>query len=84
MSEDTIYQRLIKAGMSRRDFIKFCGVVASTIGLQSVSPVMASGLPDHLEKPNANTAAVAHALKTNPRVPVIWLEFQDCAGCSEA
>jgi hydrogenase small subunit len=84
MSEDTIYQRLVKAGLSRRDFMKLSGLVAGMIGLQSVSPVLASGLPDHLERPSAHTRAVAKALATKPRLPVIWLEFSDCAGCSEA
>jgi hydrogenase small subunit len=27
---------------------------------------------------------VAHALQTKQRAPIIWMEFQDCAGCSEA
>ena len=27
---------------------------------------------------------IAHALETGKRPPVIWLEFQDCAGCSES
>ncbi len=27
---------------------------------------------------------VVHAMENKPRLPVIWLEFQDCAGCSEA
>lgn len=27
---------------------------------------------------------IASALSTKKRVPVIWLEFQDCAGCTEA
>ncbi len=27
---------------------------------------------------------VAHALETSSRVPVIWLQFQDCTGCSES
>ena len=27
---------------------------------------------------------VARALETKPRVPVLWLEFQDCAGCTES
>lgn len=27
---------------------------------------------------------VVHAMESKPRLPVIWLEFQDCAGCSEA
>ncbi len=27
---------------------------------------------------------IAHAMETKTRLPVIWLEFQDCAGCTEA
>ncbi|WP_071394476.1 hydrogenase small subunit [Bacillus tuaregi] len=27
---------------------------------------------------------VVNALETNARVPVIWLQFQDCTGCSES
>lgn len=27
---------------------------------------------------------IAEALESNKRTPVIWLEFQDCAGCSES
>ena len=27
---------------------------------------------------------IAHALETKKRPPVIWLEFQDCAGCAES
>ena len=29
-------------------------------------------------------SAVTHALETAQRAPVIWLEFQDCAGCTES
>jgi hydrogenase small subunit len=29
-------------------------------------------------------AQVVAALETKPRLPIIWLEFQDCAGCTEA
>ncbi len=27
---------------------------------------------------------IVRAMESKPRLPVIWLEFQDCAGCSEA
>jgi hydrogenase small subunit len=27
---------------------------------------------------------IVHAMETKPRLPVIWLEFQDCAGCTES
>jgi hydrogenase small subunit len=32
----------------------------------------------------SGVAQVAQALKTNPRVPVIWLHFQECTCCSES
>lgn len=31
-----------------------------------------------------NSDKVVHAMETNHRVPVIWLEFQSCSGCSES
>ncbi|WP_017755249.1 hydrogenase small subunit [Calidifontibacillus oryziterrae] len=30
------------------------------------------------------TNQVVQAMETKPRVPVIWLQFQDCTGCSES
>ncbi|MBL6966155.1 MAG: twin-arginine translocation signal domain-containing protein, partial [Anaerolineales bacterium] len=83
MSEETIYQRLENNGVSRRDFLKLCGTLAGAMGL-AVPPLEASGLPDHLLTENKTIHKIARALETKARVPVIWLEFQDCAGCSEA
>ncbi len=37
-----------------------------------------------LALPVDKVAAIANALETTARPPVIWLEFQDCAGCTEA
>jgi hydrogenase small subunit len=37
-----------------------------------------------LAMPKAVKAEIARALQTAKRTPVIWLEFQDCAGCSES
>jgi hydrogenase small subunit len=87
MAEDTIYQEMRKAGLSRRGFLKFCGLMAGAIGLTAMPPIEASGLPAELEKPDFKAGPVrmvAKALESKPRLPVIWLEFQDCAGCSEA
>ena len=81
---DTIYDEMKKKGVSRRDFMKFCGVVAGAMGLNALPPLQASGLPESLDRPAPTAELVAHALQTKARVPVIWLEFQDCAGCSEA
>ncbi|MFT8872324.1 MAG: hydrogenase small subunit [Sporolactobacillus sp.] len=32
----------------------------------------------------SQTAKVTHAMETKQRVPVIWLQMQDCTGCSES
>ncbi|MFN2152080.1 MAG: twin-arginine translocation signal domain-containing protein, partial [Anaerolineales bacterium] len=85
MSEETIYDHLKKDGISRRDFMKLCGMLAGAIGLSKLPPLESSNLPAGLNQVgNSTVDRIAHALETQPRVPVIWLEFQDCAGCSEA
>ncbi len=84
MNDETIYQHLQKQGISRRDFLKLCGTLVGAMGL-SVPPLGSSNLPGHLDSFEEKTILkVAHALESKPRLPVIWLEFQDCAGCSEA
>lgn len=32
----------------------------------------------------SQTGQVAHAMETKKRIPVIWLQMQDCTGCSES
>jgi hydrogenase small subunit len=63
----TYYDEVKSKGYSRRDFMKFCAMIAAYMGLEK------SGI-----------AQVAQALKTSPRVPVIWLHFQECTCCSES
>jgi hydrogenase small subunit len=63
----SLEQRLNQQGISRRQFLKFCGVMTATLAL-----------PGHF-----NTR-VAQALLTNPRPPLVWLEFQDCTGDTES
>ncbi|MFN8340728.1 MAG: hydrogenase small subunit [Cyclobacteriaceae bacterium] len=63
----TYYEELSDKGYSRRDFMKFCTMIAAYMGLQS-----------------SGAAQVAKALETKPRVPVIWLHFQECTCCSES
>jgi len=54
-------------GVSRRDFLKLCSVMAGVLAL-----------------PKSYSKLIEKTLAAPPRLPVIWLEFQDCAGCSEA
>ncbi|MEW6161780.1 MAG: hydrogenase small subunit [Nitrospirota bacterium] len=54
-------------GVSRRDFLKYCAATAAVLGLSEFE----------------FTTKVAHALgATSKKPPVIWLEGQDCAGCT--
>lgn len=58
---------LAEKGVSRRDFLKFCTLMAGTLAL-----------------PASMVPKVAYALETAKRPPVVWLEYQDCAGCTES
>ncbi|MGB9594565.1 MAG: twin-arginine translocation signal domain-containing protein, partial [Anaerolineae bacterium] len=56
---------LTEHGVSRREFLKFCAVMAGTLAL-----------------PASFTPKIARALESAKRPAVVWLEFQDCAGCT--
>ncbi len=65
---EEILHRCEGRGISRRQFITFCSGMAATLAL----PV--SFIP-----------TIAEALENqDQRLPVIWLEFQACTGCTEA
>lgn len=54
-------------GISRREFLKYCAATAAALGLSELE----------------FTTKVAQALEAaSEKPPVIWLEGQDCAGCS--
>ncbi len=64
---ESVMQSLAKRGVSRRDFLKFCGAMAVALAL-----------------PRSAAGQIGRALAATKRTPVVWLELQDCAGCSEA
>jgi len=66
--EREFYERLSEKGISRRDFMKYCGMLTATMGLSS------SFVP--------KVAEVFAAPKQRP--PVVWLHFAECTGCTEA
>ncbi len=63
---DLIEERL--KGVSRRDFIKFCGIMAVSMGL----PL------------SAGTQIAEAITNPKRRPPVIWLHGQECTGCTES
>ncbi len=62
------YEKLEERGISRRDFMKYCGFLTATMGLSS------SFVP--------RVAEVFAAPPQRP--PVIYLHLAECTGCSEA
>lgn len=70
----TIESMLALRGVSRRDFMKLCGVVAVAAGLSELgAPKVAQALE----------TSVIGATKGN-LYPVIWMEGASCTGCTEA
>jgi [NiFe] hydrogenase small subunit len=65
--EEKVSGLVEKKGLSRREFIKFCGLMAATLGLE------VSFVPK-----------IAEALTGTARPPVVWLQFAECTGCTEA
>lgn len=80
MGEKTVYQHLRDEGLSRRDFMKFCGLVSGMMGLEFIPAARVLGAMAG----RGPAGMVADALMSKPRLPLIWLELQDCAGCTEA
>ena len=54
-------------GISRRDFMKYCSIMASSMGLSTgLAPKIAEAITSPAKRP-----------------PVIWLHGQECTGCTE-
>ena len=67
----TIGEQLKKAGIPRREFLEFCTklMIAAPVGLAITKQAWAGEVADELAKVR--------------RPSVVWLEFQDCTGCTE-
>ncbi len=65
--DGSIWSHLETRGVTRRDFLKFCSMMAAVLSL-----------------PPAFATRIAEALEKAQRPDVVWLEFSDCAGDTEA
>lgn len=63
----TTYEVLQDRGVTRRDFLKYCSLMAVAMGLA----------------PGAELA-IAQALETKPRLPVLWINGLSCSCCTES
>jgi hydrogenase small subunit len=69
-SRDGINELLASRGVSRRDFLGYCGALTAMLGLsEAMAPQIASALEATLPRPQA---------------PVIWLGLGLCTGCTES
>ena len=66
----SFYERLESKGVSRRDFLKFCGATATMLGLSSSAAPMIG-------------AKIAGAADSG-LYPALWLHGGACTGCSES
>ncbi|UWG98156.1 hydrogenase small subunit [Dehalobacter sp. DCM] len=64
---ESYYHWAVQKGITRRDFLKFCTMMAGMLGLE------ATAIP-----------RIANALETKPRLPVIYLNLQECTCCCES
>jgi hydrogenase small subunit len=69
--DDVLGKKLTKVveshGINRRDFLKYCAATAAVLGLSELE----------------FTTKVAQAIEAaSKKPPLIWLEGQDCAGCT--
>jgi len=69
-SQSPLYDLLALRGVTRRDFMKFCGSIAATLGLSEMYvPQIAAAVEE----------SAAGGLK-----PTLWLNFGSCTGCTES
>lgn len=81
--KETIYESCANKGMDRRDFFKLSSLAAAILSLPVNDGLKAVG-PSGVKPSPSLMRTVRKAMEEKPRVPVIWLEFQDCAGCTES
>ncbi|MDH4139542.1 MAG: hydrogenase small subunit [Coriobacteriia bacterium] len=67
---EVLYSQLAARGVTRRDFLRFCGSVAALLGLSETMV------------PRIAAAVESAALK--PRVPALWINGGACTGCTES
>jgi hydrogenase small subunit len=60
-------EELVHMRVTRRDFLKFCTLMAGTLAL-----------------PASMVPRIAKAVEAAKKPILVWLEYQDCAGCSES
>lgn len=75
--EPTLGENLARAGIKRRDFLKFCGGLAAVFALGNQATGTAHAAPVTAEQ-------IADKLSALTKPNVVWLQLQECTGCMES
>ncbi|MBU4336150.1 MAG: hydrogenase small subunit [Actinobacteria bacterium] len=75
--ESTLGENLARAGVKRRDFLKFCGGLAAVFALGNHATDTAHAAPVTAEQ-------IADQLSALTKPNVVWLQLQECTGCMES
>ena len=75
--QGTLGENLERVGVSRRDFLSFCGKLAAAFTVGSVV-----GTDEAFAAPTAEEVAQRLEAVTKPNV--VWLQLQECTGCMES
>ena len=76
--EPTLGENLARAGVKRRDFLKFCGGLA---GVFAAGNLLDGGAADAAP---VTAEQIAALLEGQTRPVVVWLQLQECTGCAES
>lgn len=79
--EPTLGENLERAGVSRRDFMKFCSGLAAVFA--AGSPI-AQAIPAFAASPAPTAEQIATQLAAVTKPIVVWLQLQECTGCMES
>jgi hydrogenase small subunit len=78
--EPTLGENLARAGVKRRDFLKYCGSLAAIFA--AGSPVLSATTKAYGDEITADV--IADALEAQTKPLVVWLQLQECTGCVES
>ncbi|WP_420174773.1 hydrogenase small subunit [Luteococcus sp. OSA5] len=82
--EGTLGENLARAGVDRRDFLKFCGAMASIFAVGAPAALGASPAQAAPGKAPLTAEQIAEKLEGIKKPNVVWLQLQECTGCSES
>ena len=74
LGSETFTAFIARRGVSRRDFLGFCGKMALVMGAGAIATATSRGLAKE----------IAAKLGSAKRPSVVWLQLQECTGCLES